>query len=76
MTKFLFGVESIIRASLDIRDATTSTPGTLNDLTTDLIMANNNNNMEAIENHCNTETGKRLRETEELQTYIPPMSHV
>ena len=31
-------------ASLDIRDATTSTPGTLNDLTTDLIMANNNNN--------------------------------
>ena len=29
-------------ASLDIRDATTSTPGTLNDLTTDLIMANNN----------------------------------
>ena len=32
--------------------------------------------MEAIENHCNTETGKRLRETEELQTYIPPMSHV
>ena len=41
-----FGVESIMRvnaASLDIRDATTSTPGTLNDLTTDLIMANNNN---------------------------------
>ena len=40
-----FGVESIMRvnaASLDIRDATTSTPGTLNDLTTDLIMANNN----------------------------------
>ena len=40
-------VESIMRvnaASLDIRDATTSTPGTLNDLTTDLIMANNNNN--------------------------------
>ena len=34
-------------ASLDIRDATTSTPGTLNDLTTDLIMANNNNNKEA-----------------------------
>ena len=31
-------------ASLDIQDATTSTPGTLNDLTTDLIMANNNNN--------------------------------
>ena len=42
-----FGVESIMRvnaASLDIRDATTSTTGTLNDLTTDLIMANNNNN--------------------------------
>ena len=46
MTKFFFGVESIMRvnaASLDIRDSTTSTPGTLNDLTTDLIMANNNN---------------------------------
>ena len=44
--QFFFGVESIMRvnaASLDIRDATTSTPGTLNDLTTDLIMANNNN---------------------------------
>ena len=43
-----FGVESIMRvnaASLDIRDAFTSTPGTLNDLTTDLIMANNNNVM-------------------------------
>ena len=42
-----FGVESIMRvnaASLDIRDATTSTPGTLNYFTTDLIMANNNNN--------------------------------
>ena len=47
MTKFFCCVESIMRvnaASLDIRDATTSTPGTLNDLTTDLIMANNNNN--------------------------------
>ena len=44
--KVFFGVESIMRvnaASLDIRDATTSTPGTLNDLTTHLIMANNNN---------------------------------
>ena len=43
-----FCVESIMHvnaASLDIRDATTSTPGTLNDLTTDLIMANNNNNI-------------------------------
>ena len=29
-------------ASLHIRAATTSTSGTLNDLTTDLIMANNN----------------------------------
>ena len=37
-------------ASLDIRDATTSTPGTLNDLTTDLIMANNNNNNLLIHN--------------------------
>ena len=35
-------------ASLDIRDATTSTPGTLNDLTMDLIMANNNNMVERI----------------------------
>ena len=40
MTKFFF----VSSQSLDIRDATTSTPGTLNDLTTDLIMANNNNN--------------------------------
>ena len=32
--------------SLLIRAATTSTSGTLNDLTTDLIMANNNNNVE------------------------------
>ena len=32
--------------------------------------------MGAIENYYNTETGKRLRETEELRTYIPPMSHV
>ena len=30
-------------SSLHIRAAATSTPGTLNDLTTDLIMANNNN---------------------------------
>ena len=30
--------------SLLIRGAATSTSGTLNDLTTDLIMANNNNN--------------------------------
>ena len=30
--------------SLLIRAAATSTSGTLNDLTTDLIMANNNNN--------------------------------
>ena len=42
-----FGVESVIRVSADsllIRAAATSTSGTLNDLTTDLIMANNNNN--------------------------------
>ena len=32
--------------SLLIRAAATSTSGTLNDLTTDLIMANNNNNMD------------------------------
>ena len=32
--------------SLLIRAAATSTSGTLNDLTTDLIMANNNNNSE------------------------------
>ena len=31
--------------SLLIRAAATSTSGTLNDLTTDLIMANNNNNL-------------------------------
>ena len=41
-------------ASLDIRDATTSTPGTLNDLTTDLIMANNNNNS-YIWTFCNSQ---------------------
>ena len=42
-----FGVESVMRVnagSLLIRAAATSTSGTLNDLTTDLIMANNNNN--------------------------------
>ena len=32
--------------------------------------------MEAIGNHCNAETGKRLGETEMLQTYIPPMPYV
>ena len=40
-----FGVESVMcvnAASLHIRAATTSTSGSLNDLTTDLIMANNN----------------------------------
>ena len=41
-------------ASLDIRDATTSTPGTLNDLTTDLIMANNNNNTNTQHLHDET----------------------
>ena len=40
-----FGVESVMRVNADsllIRAAATSTSGTLNDLTTDLIMANNN----------------------------------
>ena len=32
----------------------------------------NTQSMEAIKDHCNTETGKRLSDTEELQTYIPP----
>ena len=47
LTKFFFGVESVMRVNADsllIRAAATSTSGTLNDLTTDLIMANNNNN--------------------------------
>ena len=42
-----FGVESVMRVNADsllIRAAATSTSGTLNDLTTDLIMANKNNN--------------------------------
>ena len=42
-----FGVESVMRVNADsllIRASTTTTPGNLNDLTTDLIMANNNNN--------------------------------
>ena len=46
-----FGVESVMRVNADsllIRAAATSTSGTLNDLTTDLIMANNNNNKETI----------------------------
>ena len=45
LTKFFFGVESVMRVNADsllIRAAATSTSGTLNDLTTDLIMANNN----------------------------------
>ena len=40
-----FGVESVMRVNADsflIRAAATSTSGNLNDLTTDLIMANNN----------------------------------
>ena len=32
--------------------------------------------MEVIENYCNTETGPRLSDTEELYTYIHPMPHV
>ena len=50
LTKFFFGVESVMRVNADsllIRAAATSTSGTLNDLTTDLIMANNNNNSES-----------------------------
>ena len=41
-----FGVKSVMRVNADsllIRAATTSTSGTFNDLTTDLIIANNNN---------------------------------
>ena len=48
LTKVFFGVESVMRVNADsllIRAAATSTSGTLNDLTTDLIMANNNNNI-------------------------------
>ena len=47
LTKVFFGVESVMRVNADsllIRAAATSTSGTLNVLTTDLIMANNNNN--------------------------------
>ena len=47
-----FGVESVMRVNADsllIRAAATSTSGTLNDLTTDLIMANNNNNTESTQ---------------------------
>ena len=36
----------------------------------------NSQSMEDIENHCNTETVQRLIDTEELQTYIPHMSHI
>ena len=36
----------------------------------------NPQSMETIENHCNTEAGERLSDTEELQTGIPSMSHV
>ena len=45
------GLESVMRvnaASLHIRATTTSTSGTLNDLTTDLIMANNDNNTKRV----------------------------
>ena len=38
--------------SLLIRAAATSTSGTLNDLTTDLIMANNNNNIIELITWC------------------------
>ena len=36
----------------------------------------NTQSMEENEYHCNTETGQRLSDIEELQTYIPPMSHL
>ena len=52
-----FGVESVMRVNADsllIRAAATSTSGTLNDLTTDLIMANNNNNMRYGCGECRT----------------------
>ena len=51
-----FGVESVMRVNADsllIRAAATSTSGTLNDLTTDLIMANNNNRRNI--NVCNSD---------------------
>ena len=47
-----FGVESVMRVNADsllIRAAATSTSGTFNDLTTDLIMANNNNNTPVLQ---------------------------
>ena len=55
-----FGVESVMRVNADsllIRAAATSTSGTLNDLTTDLIMANNNNNNLALNEACRSITG-------------------
>ena len=36
----------------------------------------NTQSMEVSEHHCNTETGQRLSDTEELQADIPYMSHV
>ena len=56
LTKVFFGVESVMRVNADsllIRAAATSTSGTLNDLTTDLIMANNNNSF--FEAKCGAE---------------------
>ena len=52
--QFFFGVESVMRVNADsllIRAAATSTSGTLNDLTTDLIMVNNNNNIPVLAHH-------------------------
>ena len=57
LTKFFFGVESVMRVNADsllIRAAATSTSGTLNDLTTDLIMANNNNSVGERTPPCGT----------------------
>ena len=48
MTKVFLVSSLVMRVNADsllIRAAATSTSGTLNDLTTDLIMANNNNNL-------------------------------
>ena len=49
----LCGVESVVRSNADSllnRAATTSTTGTLNYFTTDLIMANHNNNNPLLKN--------------------------
>ena len=63
-----FGVESVMRVNADsllIRAAATSTSGTLNDLTTDLIMANNNNNRTASPKY-----GGNQRATDLYPSYV------